>query len=70
MTSNNLIIRTQIDMIGTELERLNENFLELYENPDTVNNQYDFQQLPQILNNISFCADQLQTIIQKIYCNE
>lgn len=68
--ANNLIINTQIDMIGAELQRLNENFLELYQNPDTINNQYDAEQLPEILNNVSFCADQLQTITQKIYFNE
>ncbi|WP_133117756.1 hypothetical protein VKI21_12470 [Cyanobacterium aponinum UTEX 3222] len=67
---SNLIVNSQIAMIATELQRLNEHFSELYSNPDVINNDHDAQMLPEILNNISFCADQCQVVTQKIYVKE
>lgn len=67
--TNNLIIKTQINIIGNELERLNEAFYILLSNPDLINNKYDADQLTDILQTINFTADQLECITQKMFTN-
>lgn len=60
------IINTKLDFIGFELERFNNNFFTLVQNPDLID-KVDFQYLDVIINDLSYLADLMETITVKNY---